>query len=524
MPFGVDFETNIGNRDFNVINCHRLYLGEATQKSVNYTKRNDMEKETLETLRKYLMILENHYKDGIEVDFTVERNRIYITNVRIAKRTSATNLRITIDLIAEKKITLREGLERITVDNVRDTLTPRIVNLEDLELLTKGLNASPYIGVGKLTSNQNNQQEGYIIVKNEVSPDDIDFVAMSNGVITTTGDMTSHAAVVCRGIGKPAVTGARSIEIVDNGIKVKGRIIQSDVYLTINGSTGEIYLGKGKIVPVEWRANKYISMLYQLIIKYQKLLDIRDPLHTNLWGIRDFLIYNVSYHRYKYTFNRSKFSLDSITPENEKIEKDINLRYKFENVSASNKKVIEDVVWGTRLMLFRLLFHKVGIGNHDLFYRPLLNPMEYIFYHGEDCYVQYVAEEFFDINRFLDNYIEISSIKLIVQSEHYFLRDMSFLDFSNTKSPSIAYGSLNAVKYCLLVNECEVNQKDVVGFYNLLRLREGKLNFFTKLGCQKEEIIEALYRKRGPSKVMDIYRRLGLTKNGEVTRLGRSLL
>jgi pyruvate,orthophosphate dikinase len=215
----------------------------------------ELEVEMPEVYRELIGIfekLERHYRDMMDVEFTIERGKVYILQTRVGKRTSRAEVKIAVDMAKEGLISKEEALSRVDPRRVEQLLHPMIDPKAEYEVLVKGLPASPGAAWGKVIFDSEEAAqlaengENVILVRHETSPDDIRGMAKARGILTSRGGMTSHAAVVARGMGKPCVVGAETIEVdyekeefrVDNTVVKKGDLI------TIDGSTGSVILGK----------------------------------------------------------------------------------------------------------------------------------------------------------------------------------------------------------------------------------------------------------------------------------------
>ena len=197
--------------------------------------------------------LERHYRDMQDLEFTIERGRLYMLQTRSGKRTATAAVRIAADMVEEGIITEREALARIEPAHVdqllRDQFDPAA--REQAQRITAGLNASPGAAVGKAVFNADRafdmaqQGEKVILVRIETSPDDFHGMAAAQGVLTARGGATSHAAVVARQIGKPCVAGCASL-VIDYGTKsarVNGLGFSEGEWISLDGTTGEVFVG-----------------------------------------------------------------------------------------------------------------------------------------------------------------------------------------------------------------------------------------------------------------------------------------
>ena len=235
-----------------------------TTKAKNTAKANlpSME-ETMPTafkkLKKILKKLENHYKDMQDVEFTIEKNKLWMLQTRSGKRTAKSAVKIAVDMVREKIISKKEAVLRIEPNSLDTLLHPTLDEKETLEVIAKGLPASPGAASGKVvfTSEEaerlNGMMQNTILVRIETSPEDIHGMHAAKGILTARGGMTSHAAVVARGMGRPCVSGSSEIEIdYENKLfKTKEKEIKEGDTITIDGSTGRIIFGKIKTVKPE---------------------------------------------------------------------------------------------------------------------------------------------------------------------------------------------------------------------------------------------------------------------------------
>ena len=201
--------------------------------------------------------LENHYLDAQDIEFTVENGILYILQTRSAKRTSVAALKIVVDLVKEKKISREQAILRISEDDINNLLH-NTFDSEDLKknkAVAKGLPASPGSGVGKIYFSAEDAVKAFdrgeevILVRDETSPEDISGMHKSNGVLTMRGGMTSHAAVVARGMGRCCVCGCESINIDIKNKCIKfnnGKVLNEGDVISIDGSTGNVYIGEIK--------------------------------------------------------------------------------------------------------------------------------------------------------------------------------------------------------------------------------------------------------------------------------------
>lgn len=197
-------------------------------------------------------LLERHYKDMQDIEFTVERGKLYILQCRSGKRTGQAAVKIAVDLVKEGLITKEEAVLLVDPNSLNQLLHRRIDDSVKVEPLAKGLPASPGAAKGKVVFDADeaeelgNKGEEVILVRPETTPEDIHGLVAAQAVVTSRGGMTSHAAVVARGMGKPAVCGAEAIKIDLNAkqFTVGDVVVKEGDVITIDGSTGVVYLGE----------------------------------------------------------------------------------------------------------------------------------------------------------------------------------------------------------------------------------------------------------------------------------------
>lgn len=207
-------------------------------------------------LEKIYNKLERHYRDMLDIEFTIQEGKLYMLQTRVGKRTAAAAIKIAVDMVNEKLIDKKTALLRIEPEQLNQLLHPTIDSKAQVKVIAKGLPASPGAAVGKVVFNASDAEEWaskgekVILVRTETSPEDIGGMHASQGILTARGGMTSHAAVVGRGMGKCCVVGCGAININEeekyftvSDIKVK----EGD-YITLNGTTGEVILGEAPLV------------------------------------------------------------------------------------------------------------------------------------------------------------------------------------------------------------------------------------------------------------------------------------
>lgn len=213
-----------------------------------------------EELLKVKDILEKHYRDIQDFEFTIEKGKLYMLQTRTGQRTPIAAVKIAVDMVEEGLITKEEAIMRVDPHQVELLLHPMIDPKANVKPIAKGLPASPGAAFGKVVFDtdeaalRGNNGDEIILVRPETTPEDIHGMVAAKGILTARGGMTSHAAVVARGMGKPCVVGCEEIKInMDEGyfITQDGTKVSKEDYITIDGGTGRVILGKAPLIEPE---------------------------------------------------------------------------------------------------------------------------------------------------------------------------------------------------------------------------------------------------------------------------------
>ncbi|MEN6349376.1 MAG: pyruvate, phosphate dikinase [Syntrophomonas sp.] len=196
--------------------------------------------------------LENHYRDMQDIEFTVEKGKLYMLQTRNGKRTAKASVKVAVDMVNEGLISIEEAVMRVDAEQINQLLHRQIDTSVKLEAIAKGLPASPGAACGKVIFDADQAEkmggagEKVVLVRSETTPDDIHGIIFAQGVLTARGGMTSHAAVVARGMGKPCVCGCEAIKIdaANREFSVNQLIIKEGDIITIDGATGNVMLGE----------------------------------------------------------------------------------------------------------------------------------------------------------------------------------------------------------------------------------------------------------------------------------------
>ncbi|MEV7424408.1 MULTISPECIES: pyruvate, phosphate dikinase [unclassified Streptomyces] len=216
-----------------------------------------IDKKSYDQLLSIMETLETHYRDLCDIEFTIERGRLWMLQTRVGKRTAGAAFRIATQLVDQGLIDEAEALQRVTGAQLAQLMFPRFDDDAKRELLGRGIAASPGAAVGKAVFDSytaikwSRSGEKVILVRRETNPDDLDGMIAAEAILTSRGGKTSHAAVVARGMGKTCVCGAEELEVDTKArrLTVGSTVIEEGDVLSIDGSTGKVYLGEVPVVP-----------------------------------------------------------------------------------------------------------------------------------------------------------------------------------------------------------------------------------------------------------------------------------
>ncbi len=263
------------------------HITKKASKNSNEKSMEELFPKVFNELKKNLKTLEKYYKDMQDVEFTIENKKLWMLQTRSGKRTAKSAVKIAVDMYKEKLISKKEAVLRVDPSSLDTLLHPTLDEHTKFKVIASGLPASPGAASGKVvfTSEEairlNDMMQNCILVRIETSPEDIHGMHSAKGILTARGGMTSHAAVVARGMGRPCVSGSSEIKIdYKNKIfKSKDFEIKEGDIITIDGSTGRVILGEVKTVKPE------ISGDFSKIMKWSdgfKKLKIRTNAETPL--------------------------------------------------------------------------------------------------------------------------------------------------------------------------------------------------------------------------------------------------
>jgi pyruvate, orthophosphate dikinase len=220
--------------------------------TVSLADMAEIDRTSHDDLMQIMTRLERHYRDMCDIEFTVERGKLWMLQTRVGKRTPEAAFRIAVHMVDEGMIQLDEAVLRVTGDQLAQLMFPRFDESAERTLLAKGMNASPGAAVGKAVFDSDTavewagRGEDVILVRKETNPDDLRGMVAARGILTSRGGKTSHAAVVARGMGRTCVCGAESLDVDTKAREVRvrdGETIREGDVISIDGTTGEVFAG-----------------------------------------------------------------------------------------------------------------------------------------------------------------------------------------------------------------------------------------------------------------------------------------
>ncbi|EDY56961.1 MULTISPECIES: pyruvate, phosphate dikinase [Streptomyces] len=226
--------------------------------TVPLAELEQIDKKSYDQLMQIMATLENHYKDLCDIEFTIERGQLWMLQTRVGKRTAGAAFRIATQLVDQGLIDEAEALQRVTGAQLAQLMFPRFDENTKVAQVGRGIAASPGAAVGKAVFDSytavkwSRSGEKVILVRRETNPDDLDGMIAAEGILTSRGGKTSHAAVVARGMGKTCVCGAEELEVDTKRRRMTvpgGHVVEEGDLISIDGSSGKVYLGEVPVVP-----------------------------------------------------------------------------------------------------------------------------------------------------------------------------------------------------------------------------------------------------------------------------------
>jgi phosphohistidine swiveling domain-containing protein len=480
--------------------------------------------------------IEDHFRDVCDIEFTVEKGRLFILNVRPAKRSGRASLRFALQFFSEGKIGIAEVLNRVRPRDIEEFIEPEIRNKSSLTLVGQGLPASSGAAAGKVVFNATDAiklvRQGYsvLLARDEVNPEDMEAIRASQGVLTSRGGMTSHASLVCRALGKPAVCGFSQLRIGHDMLTVdgdEGWVLEKGGWITIDGVSGKVYLGKGDCIGTRWQDQPELVAFASIVDLALASRDVPREVVGRTWSMRDFFAHAIPLRRHKTTKKpvpRQTY-VSFAQPDDQTLRL---IRSNLMSICAEDQEDYRRILFSLSDALSRQLASNIGVGQHHLYFRPLWDPEACCFTQSGSEGSQLIGFEYFGINRYLPHLVDISTITFLMEIESNGESDKWFLDRTNPNGESLVVSSDQTHAYHLLINDAVSSYYDLPLLYDSLRRREYFWRFYETNHTSYEEIVDFLSawpnRRRANSSLAPLCFELGLIRGSKRTTAGESLL
>ena len=504
---------------------------------------------SIQNLLLYADILEKHFHEAIDFEFTVENGELFITSAQKAHLSNIAYIKTVMALFCEGVIDVEELIIKLSGRQWGDLLNEEVVrNSDELEILFKGLPACKGAAVAFLCFSA---EEAYSLINDKrpfiICAPEIDWRTLSvfsqycKGVITYRGGMTSHAAVLCRDIRLPCVAG---VGLYDDE-QLRHQLCNCMV--TIDGTNGVVYKGNAKIERV-YATLQEIELLKKLLTIIIKNNIVSNRTGVLVWRLWDIFILHKNFQRDDNT---------KIIIQND--------GYKYRSFNQPSKQEVNSII--EELMpvkyadvltegLFDFLFSQISknapMGCHYLFMRPLIDPIKTISFGNETnvshqmgkC-IQLTGIEFFNINRYIDYLPDIYNIKVYFLTELSYHRDsyddiiksfdnpkegiripINYLDFTNPNGEGIVIRNYHVKGLLVYINEVLIEEKDLGLLYHYLRRREYHWTWYEDNTISKKEVLNYLlmYPSQKDSKLYQLCREMQFINKGSITTVGKSFI
>lgn len=480
--------------------------------------------------------VEEHFLDMCEIEFTIENERLFILNARPGKRRPRANLVILLQFLSEGKMEFCDFIRRVRIADVED-FCRQIRNLTSLRYLGQGIPASSGAATGEIVFDSTaalrlaRLNQPFVLVQEEISPEDFEIMRAAQGVITARGGLTSHAADACRRFAKPCVTSFGEMRI--NGqtkfmdIRGHGRLEQRE-WITLDGSNGRVYAGEGDVAVLRWQdipELRHLAHLTDLGIKSEQ---VPAAAIGQTWKLWDLFAHNIPLRRVA-TSKRAIRQRQAYVSFKQPPTRSLNaIRYGLVSISDEEKVNYSTILVSMADTLFRLLSASFGIGNHHLYFRPLWDPNVTVLHNARNQGIQMIGFEFFGINRHIPHLLDIASLSFILDIELSDKRDRWFLDHTNPKGEGLVTGSTLVKSYFLRLNDALVSHGDIPTLYNALRRREYEWRFYESNDTTHSEVMQFLESwSKGclrDERLITLCFALGLLGKHGLTMAGKSLI
>ena len=478
-------------------------------------------------------IAEKYFRDVCDMEFTIQNGRLFVLAVRPGRRSSIANLRIALQFLVENTIDPQDVLRRVSPTDIATWLLPVITNGSALRLIGNGSPACAGVATGKVVFRASDALDcaatktPVILVRNEVSAEDLQGILQAEAVLTTRGGVSSHAALACRAFGKPCVCGySPKCEAVGNDGDIRS-LFRAGSWITINGHTGEVFEGRAKCKTQTWRDYPELVALAEIVSRAVTSGNAPRDAVGQTWRMSDFFLHAAPLTRgsigKKAVFRTSFTSFEPPSAESlRRVQKSLT------HLAGGERRNYGEILLSVMDLQFRILSSEIGVGNHPQYFRPLWNPKQSVHRKDEFEGTQLVGMEFFGINRHIPHLVDVATITILLELDVERENSEWFLDFTNSAGESLVVGSESVRAYRLLINDAEVLHADVPLLYDSLRRREYGWRIFDQNGTTYGEVVNALAawtsKKSEGASALPLCYELGLIRNRKLTLAGESLL
>ena len=473
---------------------------------------------------------ERYLRDIADIEFEFQDGRLYVLQIRSGKRTPLADIRVQIQFLTEGMITMEEFLGRIRPSNIAAILRPEIADATCLKPLGKGLPTGEGVASGRIVFwPPTNKRVGglpspYLLVMSDWHGEDTRLINASVGVLTTRGGVSSHAALVSRQLGKPAVVGFRQRRLSheDEALLIPGLApLREGHWLTIDGMTGEVYAGRAKIATRAWEAHPELLQLSLIIEKSVSSGHVPPSCSGPVWRVWDFMRHDLPLPQHRNTaFSREDQLRVRYAPDADNAAE---ARNKLTRIEAPLRENYSEIILGLKTTLERLL-RTSQRRKPTTCCRLLWDPAQEL--QPQEC-SQLVGLEFAGINQEVPHLIEISDIRLQLDCEVQSASEAWSVESLPGFGMRVVPGS-RTIKACrITVNGAELGHEDIPVFYTWLRRREYFWHWYEEHQTSHARIAAFLKRfgttGKHDSKLSVLCFELGLISQNQLTVSGRSL-
>jgi len=473
-------------------------------------------------LERVRSLVEAYYHTACDIEFTIERGKLYVLSVRPAKMTAHAEARVAIQLLGEGVVEPSEAILRISARALLDVVRPKL-RPHNLKPLGRGLPASPGAASGEVVFSAEravalaSQGKDVVLWLSELSPGDIPAAFAARAIVTSRGGMTSHAAVVARGIARPCVAGAAFRISADRLRATLGNVAirESDI-VTVDGSAGVLFRGGIPIESLHWSADDFAVAVVRLVEHIHRSPTSTDSAIVRAWTLRDIIAHGV-------VPEDDLEALDEEGPKSIPHKKIRRWHALFHQQSYLVNAHEAEAVFNLLRSLIRIPRERVGLGNHYRFFRPMWDPAEI-----SDDQSQLVGFHFHHLNAFVPFWPDIRDVRLMIEVDLTRAGVPWQMDYTNPRGPSLRAGSRRIRGVAIWINGALIARDELIAMFHILRSREYRWEWFSANGITESQLRDAVARLADGREISLTMRRLlrelGLLRSGRLTRTGRSFM